>query len=200
MDDLEFVRRCVKGDKKSWDEFVDRYSRLIYTYIYSVLNTKTNISTQINPEDIFQEIFHSLIKDNFRKLKSFRARNGASLASWLRQVTINLTIDYIRKIKPAVSIDEETDDELSLKDLLTDDDPPVDHILETKEKFSLLKDCIDELDTDDKYFIELHINRAFRLDELKRILKISRPAVDMRKQKIIQRLRGCFRRKGFFIP
>lgn len=200
MDELEFVRRCVKGDKKSWDEFVDRYSRLIYTYIYSVLNTKTNILPQIHIEDIFQDIFHSLIKDNFKKLRSFRARNGASLASWLRQVTINLTIDYIRKTKPIVSIDEETDEELSLKDLLTDNSPSQDHILLTKEKFSLLKDCIDELDTDDKYFIELHINRALRLDQLKRILKISRPAVDMRKRKIIQRLRDCFIRKGFFIP
>ena len=96
MDDLEFVHRCASGDKQSWDEFVDRYSRLIYSYILSILNIKSRILPQDNINDIFQEIIYSLIKDNFKKLKSFKARNACSLASWLRQVTINCTIDYLR--------------------------------------------------------------------------------------------------------
>ncbi len=170
MNDLEFVQRCVKGDKHSWDEFLNKYSRLIYNYIHNVLNAKGYTSSQDQSQDIFQEIFCSLIKDNFKKLRSFKARNGCSLASWLRQVTINFTIDYTRKIKPTVSIDEETDDDLALKDILADDSPNISDTLSHEERLKDLKDCVAGLNRDDKYFLELHINRGLTLEELKSIL------------------------------
>lgn len=198
MDDLEFVHSCIKGNRQSWDKFVDKYSRLIYNYIHSVLKLKgTSQFNQDNIGDLFQGIFLLLAQDNFKKLRSFKARNGCSLASWLRQVVINHTIDYIRKSKPAISLDEETDGELSLKDILSDDSPSIKDMLTEKEKLTSLKDCIQELDTDDKYFLELHINRGLGLGELKEHFRVSRGAIDMRKSRIINRLRECFRHKGF---
>ena len=197
MDDLEFVQRCVKGDKPAWSEFVIKYSRLIYNYIYSVLKVKGSILTQENINDLFQEIFLALVKDNFKKLRSFKAKNGCSLASWLRQVTINYTIDYLRRGKPVISLDEENDDELNLKDTLADDAIPVTEAFADKERLVQLKDCIEKLDTEDKYFIELHINQGLSLEELKGIFRISRGAIDMRKARLIDRLRECFRSKGF---
>jgi len=197
MHDLEFIQRCAKGEKLAWDEFVGKYSRLIYNYIYSVLKTKGLTIPQENINDLFQEIFLSLINDNCRKLKSFKARNGCSLASWLRQITINYTIDYLRKLKPLVSIDEENEDDFSLKDILSDDSASVTDTLSQKEKLESLKECIARLETEDKYFLELHFNRNLRLEELKESFKISRPAIDMRKSRIIKALRECFRNKGF---
>ena len=200
MDDLEFVQRCVKRDRSSWDEFLKRYSRLIYNYIYSVLRTKgTNQFNQDDVNDLFQEVFVSLTKDDFKKLSSFKARNGCSLASWLRQVTINFTIDYLRKVKPTVSLDEEIDDNFSLKDILVDDAPFIKDTLTRQEKLENLKDCIEKLEPQDKYFLELHINQGLKLEELKGILKLSRGAVDMQKARIIARLRECFKSKGFVL-
>ena len=199
MDDLEFIQKCVKGDKQSWDEFVDKYSRLIYNYIYSVLNAKGCVLAQDNINDIFQEIFLSLVKDNFKKLKTFQARNGSSLASWLRQVTINKAIDYLRKVKPAVSLDEESEDGLSLKEILADDSISIKNMLNQDEKLKILKECIEGLDKNDKYFLELHIRRGLKLEELKKHFKLSRPAIDMRKSRLIERLRDCFRGKGFWL-
>ena len=63
-----------------------------------------------------------------------------------------------------------------------------------------LEDCISRLDSDDRYFLELYLNRGFSLEELKGILRAARGAVDMRKSRIIERLRDCFRRKGFVLP
>jgi RNA polymerase sigma-70 factor (ECF subfamily) len=197
MDDLEFVQSCVEGDKQTWDEFIVKYSRLIYSYIYSVF--KTNNTHNLTPDtanDLFQDIILSLIKDNFQKLRSFKGKNGCSLASWLRQVTINSTIDYIRRLKPVVSIDGDNDD-LSLKDMLPDNSPSAVDKFTLKEKIFRLKECIKILDTDDKYFLELHMNRGLSLEKLKDYLKISRGAIDMRKLRIVERLRDCFRLKGF---
>jgi RNA polymerase sigma factor (sigma-70 family) len=198
MDDLEFLQRCVKGERQSWDKFVDKYSRLIYNYIHSVLKAKgVSKFSQDNIEDLFQEILLALVQDNFKKLKSFKGRNGCSLASWLRQVVINYTIDYIRKLKPVVSLDEETNDEFSLKDILADDSASITDSLTQEERLTHLKDCIQELDNDDKYFLELYINRGLALEELKDYFKLSRGAIDMRKKRIIERLKRCFRSKGF---
>ncbi len=200
MTDLEFVQRCAKGDKLAWNEFIDRYSRLIYNYIHSVLKIKGYQSlAQDSINDLFQEIFLSLVKDNFRKLRTFRAKNSCSLASWLRQVTINFTIDYIRKFKPTVSIDEETEEGFSIKDLLADGSVSVADNFTREEKVSHLKDCIGKLDTHDKHFLELYINIGLGLDEIKDIFKISRGAVDMRKARILDRLRDCFKSKGFVL-
>ncbi len=197
MNDLEFARRCAEGDKCSWDKFVDRYSRLIYKYIHSVLNTRGLTFTQDSVSDIFQDIFLLLTRDNFSKLKSFKAKNGCSLASWLRQVTINAAIDYTRKLKPMVSIEQENEDDLSLKDILPDNEPLARDKISGEEKIFQLKDCIQGMVKDDKYFLELHLNRGLTLDQLKRHLKISRGAIDMRKSRIIDKLRDCFKSKGF---
>lgn len=164
MDDLEFVQRCVKGNKQAWDEFTVRYSRLIYNYIHSVLNLKgSDQFSQNDIHDLFQGIFLSLVKDDFKKLRSFKAKNGCSLASWLRQLTINATIDYIRRIKPAVSLDQDNDDEFSLQDLIADESISAKDMLTDKEKLEGLADCIAKLGTDDQYFLELHLNRNLSL-------------------------------------
>ncbi len=200
MDDLEFVQRCVRGDAHAWDEFIEKYSCLIYNYIYSVLKIKgAKDPNQDNLNDIFQEIFVLLRKDNFKKLSSFKARNGCSLASWLRQVVINYSIDYLRKAKPALSLEEEIGEDLTLKDIIADDAESARQGLLSAEKIADLADCVEKLDTEDKYFIELHFNQGLDLEELRRALALSRGAVDMRKTRLIERLRQCFKNKGFWL-
>jgi RNA polymerase sigma factor (sigma-70 family) len=200
MDDLEFVQRCVKGDQRIFNEFLRKYSRLIYSYIYSVLKLKgTYQSNQDHIDNIFQGIFVLLTQNNFKKLKSFRAKNGCSLASWLRQVVINYSIDYLRKQRTLVSLDEENDEGSSLKDILSDDSVSVIEKIESEERIAHLRDCIDRLDTDEKYFLELHIHRDLNLEQLKRHFRVSRPAIDMRKKRIIDKLKDCFKSKGFML-
>ena len=196
MDDLKFVQGCLKRNKQSWSEFIIRYSPLIYNYIYSVLTVKgRSISTE-QVEDIFQEIFHALIKDNYKKLSTYRARNGCSLASWLRQVTVNFTIDYLRRLKPLVSIDAETKEGFSLKDTLADLSPEAGDFLSRQDKLKTLYECIDLLDSGEQYFMELFLGQGLNLEQIKEHLKLNRGAVDMRKSRIFQKLQECFKRKG----
>ena len=197
MDDLKFVQGCLKGNQQSWSEFILRYSRLIYNYIYSVLSVKGHSISTEQVEDIFQEVFHALIKDNYRKLSTYQGKNGCSLASWLRQVTINFTIDYLRKLKPMLSIDVETEEGVSLKDILPDLSPGAADFLNHQERRKTLEECIDLLESDEQYFLELFLNQGLSLEQIKEYLKINRGAVDMRKGRILQKLQDCFKKKGF---
>lgn len=199
MDDLEFIQRCLSKDKAAWDEFLDKYSRLIYSYIRSVLSAKGYPFIQDHINDIFQEVFHSLIKDDFKKLRSFGAKNGCSLSSWLRQIAIHSAVDYLRRMRPAVSLEAEMGEDVTLKELLADASPLAAEALCDKEKLKALQDCLNKLNTDDKYFLELHIYRGVTLEDLKEAWKLSRGAVDMQKSRIMERLRECFQSKGFVI-
>lgn len=197
MDDLKFIQGCLKGDKQSWSEFISRYSRLIYNYIYSVLSVKGRSILSEQVEDIFQEIFHSLIKDNYKKLSTFQAKNGCSLASWLRQVTINFTIDYLRKLKPTASLDVQDEDGFSLGDTLKDLSASAVEFLNDQDRRKTLQECISLLEPDEQFFLELLLNQGLSLEEIKGYFKINRGAVDMRKSRIFQKLQDCFKNKGF---
>jgi RNA polymerase sigma factor (sigma-70 family) len=198
MDDPELLEGCFKGNKQSWNEFHTRFSRLIYHYIHNVLKTKNCDYHQEDVSDIFQVIFRLLIKDDCKKLRSYSAKNGCSLASWLRLVTINCTLDYLRKLKqPLFSIDDDGNNQVSFKDRLQDNSALAVDLLSKEEKLVALKDCIDVLAVDDQYFLELFLNQSLKLEQLRRHLKLSRGAVDMRKSRIFKRLADCFRSKGF---
>lgn len=197
MDDLGFVHKFVKGDIPAREEFLRRYSRLIYSYIHHVLKVKSfNLHTEC-VDDIFQGFFAFLIEDDCRRLKSFQARNGCTLATWIRQLTINFTRDYLRRIKTNISIDVESEDGCTLKDMLVDNTLPVTDLLHSKERLKVLDYCIELLNRDDKFFLELNLNQGLRLEDLREFLNISRGAIDMRKARIINKLKDCFRDRGF---
>jgi len=199
MNDLEFVRRCIKRDAAAWDEFLRKYSKLIYNYIHSVLRIKAKDIPLDTVDDLFQEIISSLIKDNYRKLRMFKAKNNCSLASWLRVVTVNFMIDFIRSSKPLILLDQDLPDQESLKDIASDSYAAFEKDIADEEKRSRLSECIAELSVDDKYFLRLYIHKCVALDRLGPILSISKTAVDMRKSRIVERLRGCFKKKGFLL-
>jgi len=201
MDDLVFAKRCVKADKAAWKEFLQKYSRLIYSYIYSTIRIKGYVFDHSVVEEIFSEIISLLIKDNFKKLKTYQGRNNATLASWLRQVSINFCLDYLRKQKPALlSLDTTVGDGLVLSEIIPYRSLGAAEELIQKEKSELLTDCIERLELDDKFFLELNLRWQFSFVEIKDFFDISRGALDMRRVRIIQKLRDCFKKKGFELP
>ena len=197
MQDLELLQRCFAGDKLACDEFLRLYSRLIYNYILHVIRSKSRYFDQELPQDIFQELFSTLFSDNCRKLKTFKSKNKSTLATWLRQVTINFTIDYLRRQKPYISLDAEDSDGKSLGAILSDGKERVDSAIGREEKLIQLEDCIERLDLDEKFFVELHFKLGLRLEAIKGMLDLTRGAVDMQKQRLIKKLRECFKLNGY---
>jgi len=85
----EFIEKLVTGSKEHWDEFVERYNRLIYKTFHapSFRFSKEEI------EDLFHDFMVMLLKDNFRKIRLFEGRNNCSLPTYLRKIAVNLAID-----------------------------------------------------------------------------------------------------------
>jgi RNA polymerase sigma factor (sigma-70 family) len=197
MDDLQFVRTCADLDPKAWDEFLDRYSRLIYTYIYRVcVNLHGLQRDEQLIKDIFQGLLTSLLKEDAKRLRSYKGLNGCSFASWLRLVTVNFTLSSLRKLHPAIPLDAENEDGTSLGDIIKDEHALQDESAIRNEHAAKLKECIKRLDKDDKLLVQLHISRGLSLEAVRQVFGISRSAVDNRKSRLVQRLRECFKSKG----
>lgn len=197
MNDLEFVRQFVKGENQTRDQFIKRYSRLIYNYIQHVLALKGFKDSSNHADDIFQSFIIFLIDEDCKKLRAFKARNGATLATWIRYLTINFTRDYLRKIKHVFSLDNETEEGVSPKDALADDSISALEELSKEEEAKALDDCVDLLSNEDKYFVELNFNQKVSLEIMRDFLKLTRGAIDMQKARLMKRLKDCFKGKGF---
>ncbi len=199
MDEIDFIRGCVNQAPGAWDEFVNKYSNLIYKYILSTIISYglAPAAARQSADDIFQQVFLSLVKEDFRKLKTFEGRNNCSLASWLRIVSARAAIDFLRRLQPQTSLEEKDKDGFSLKELLTASGANSRDTFNRQEKISHLKDCVEKLGLEEQYFLELYLNQELTLGQIKDHLKISRSAADTRKNRIIGRLKECFRNKGF---
>ena len=85
--DRNLIQQYLKGDGRSLDFLIERYLKLIYSFVYK------NVGSAPDAEDITQEVFVRVWK-NIRKFdqnKNFRP--------WIFQIAKNASIDFLRKKK-----------------------------------------------------------------------------------------------------
>ncbi len=87
---------CIRGDKQSWDAFVDRWAGVIHAAVLRAFKSRRGFVDQADVEDTVQDVFVRLLKDGCRLLKSYDP-NRASLSTWLTLVARSVAIDRLRK-------------------------------------------------------------------------------------------------------
>jgi RNA polymerase sigma factor (sigma-70 family) len=83
----------VRGSKAQWDAFVRRYAGLIV----SAVRTQARDAGEV--EDLVQEVFVRLCKDDYRLLKTYDATR-AGLSTWLTIVARSTARDVLRRRQP----------------------------------------------------------------------------------------------------
>jgi RNA polymerase sigma-70 factor, ECF subfamily len=97
MDDNELIRRSAEGDLDAFEALVERQRDRVFWIAYHVVG-----DTEL-ARDVAQEVFLRL----YRVMRRFR--KGGRFAPWLYRITLNLSIDALRRERPhrsAASIDE----------------------------------------------------------------------------------------------
>lgn len=93
MNELELIKRCLEKEKKAWDVFVQKYSKVIYWAIRERLSASGFKFVQDDINGIFQEVFLSILEgDRLRQLKDAKTISG-----WLAMIASNKTIDFMRR-------------------------------------------------------------------------------------------------------
>lgn len=178
---------CLIGEKSSWDAFVLQYSGLVYHTIkktFSHYHTEPRLDVV---EDLFQEFFLSLIRDNFKKLRQFKGDRGCSLASWLRVIATRQTINFLRG--------QETSTARAVENAPSDlPDPPgsmIDH-----ERNKLLSQVLETLPPRDRLFIQLYFQHSLTPKEIASMLRVSVSAVYTQKSRVLDKLREALNKAG----
>lgn len=83
----ELIERCLKGDRLSYRELYERYSKAMYNTCLRMLN---NVA---EAEDVLQESFI----EAFKNLQQFEHRT--SFGGWIKQICINRCINQLNKRK-----------------------------------------------------------------------------------------------------
>ena len=188
LTESELLKGCISGNKESWSLFVKQYNKLIYHTIYKTLRVNGQPTDPDDINDLFQEVFTSFCENNCKKLRAFDPQKGVKLSSWLRMITVRMTIDQLRKSKPTTSLDALTVEpsQAGGQDGLLDE-----------ESMGLLREVIEQLSTKDTLLIELFYMKELPPEEIAQILKISVGALYTRKNRVMEKMRKIAEEQKF---
>jgi RNA polymerase sigma-70 factor (ECF subfamily) len=85
QNDQNLIDRICSGDQTAFYDLVGQYKKKIYHLAYDITGNHHEA------EDVSQEVFMKV----FRALKTFR--RDAKMSSWLHQITVNASIDSLRR-------------------------------------------------------------------------------------------------------
>jgi RNA polymerase sigma-70 factor, ECF subfamily len=181
------IAGCLRSDKAAWDSFVRQYSNLVYyTIKKTLLRHHTDPHTDVI-EELYQDFFVSLLRNDGKKLRQFRGTHGCSLASWLRVVTTRLTIDFIRK--QALPSGE-------VASAMYRDSPDPAEPLINEEQERMLNQAIHSLSARDRVLLDLCYRQALASGEVAELLKTSINAVYAQKSRVLEKIREVLRKSG----
>ncbi len=104
-EDRELIQRFKDGDKSSFEKLVKKYEAKVFNTIYSL------IGDSMEADDIAQEVFMKV----YQRLEGFNFES--KFTTWLYRITVNTSLDHMRKRKTkVVSLDSE--DGKRIKELL----------------------------------------------------------------------------------
>lgn len=189
--DLDLIERCLAKENKAWDEFVGRYSLLIYDSIIRTFERYGYPRRSDVLADLHNDIFILIIDDGCRVLKQFEGRNGCQLGHYLRTVAIRRTVDFLRKIRPTVSLDDERSDTVHSSIFLQDPCQTTNGAasLISREQQSLLEQFISKLKNPERDFCQLLIRDGLTPEQMAQNLGISVDYFYVRKKRLLDKLR-----------
>lgn len=155
MTDYDIVKECLKGDKDAFSEIVARYKNLVFSRVFAV------IGNYEDSRDLSQEIFVKI----YRNLERYNPDH--SFAAWIIRITVNHTIDYMRKNK--ISVVPIGDEEYNIHHVELS---PEQEFLKREDR-EKLNSAIERLS--DKYRIPLvmYYSQGMKYAEIGEILNIS---------------------------
>lgn len=138
----ELVRKIGMGDRRSFEEFYDRFSGLIYATAYRVLNAETEA----------QEIAQDALFMIWEKAPMYDPTKGKPL-TWAITLTRNKAIDRLRSLQRRSRLKDEVERQQRPEDFLTSREPFED--LHHAEQGDILREAVQKLSSDQREAIEM---------------------------------------------
>jgi len=189
LPDGDLVQAVIAREPAAWPTFFAKYERLVIACIRRVLRRYGASHAEEDIEDLISQTAFNLVKDDYKKLRSFDPTRGYKLSSWVGLIATNTALDALRRRAPtdvwsAASLD---DTDPVLPTLTSSERGPADALAQ-KDEIRLVKEAIDELSESDRLFLEYYYVEELEPEEIARLMGISLNTVYSRKNKIREKL------------
>ncbi|RYL94243.1 RNA polymerase sigma factor SigW [Sporolactobacillus sp. THM7-4] len=156
------IKKVKKGDHQAFAELVDKYKNSVYSICLRMVGNSQEA------EDLSQETFIRAYKhiDQFDTDRKF--------STWIFRIATNLSIDFLRRKKPSVSLDAELPgtDGLELKEILASGEALPDELVVWSETERIVQYEIDRLREKYRSAIILKYIQGLSLKEISEILGV----------------------------
>jgi RNA polymerase sigma-70 factor (ECF subfamily) len=166
--DSELVRAARHGDKKAFEELVERYQRKIVSVALGMVH---------NREDAIEIAQETFVKA-FENLERFKGES--SFYTWLYRIVVNRAIDFQRRERrrPTVGLEDSSGTGEGYEEILKEErlDDPYQRA-EAHEVGDRVTEAINELTPDHKAVILLREVEGLSYDEISRVMQCSKGTV-----------------------
>ncbi len=154
--DEELVRRSQSGNQNAFNELVLRYQEKVYWI------ARRFTGNHDNADEVTQEVFCKM----FDSLKDFRGES--SLYTWLYRVTVNVSLNFLRKqkVREFLRIDE-------MFDVEAPDAESPDSLVEKDEHKALVEEAVAALPEKQKAVFVLRYYEEMPYEEIAKVLETS---------------------------
>lgn len=139
---VELIRKIGVGDNRSFEEFYERFSGLIYATALRVL------ASESDAEDVTQEVFFML----WEKAPMYDPSRGKPI-TWVMTMTRNKAIDRLRSLHRRFRLQDEVQKEAGKEEQLSEREPFED--LDHQEKGRLVRSAVMKLNKQQREAIEM---------------------------------------------
>jgi len=195
-EDRQLLSKCLSGDRGAWETVVRRFSNLVYQTVRSTFISKQTPFSRQDLEDLHNTVFLGLFEQGCAKLKLYQGRNGCTLASWIRIVTVRTVLNHLRKKGVDGPLWEKKKTPVEGLSWLKGEDQGPLALMESAEQEKLVHEGIKSLAPRDRLFMKLHIDQGLPVEEVAEALQISVPNAYVVKHRAVERLRTYLVSRG----
>jgi RNA polymerase sigma-70 factor (ECF subfamily) len=134
--------------------------------------------------------------NDYKKLRQFEGKQGCTLASWVRLLTIRQTIDFLRGSKNHVSMNDDSDGGPPMVETLSDTQVSFQEQIESAESRRALRDAIDSLPSSDALFMKLFYEKGIPSEEIATILNVTVNTVYSKKNRVREKIKNILIDQG----
>lgn len=148
--------KARQGDVLAFEELTSSYYTKVYNICYRMLN---------NSEDAGEQAQEAFIKA-FRYIKDFKG--NCSISTWLYRIATNVCLDYLRKNKnrKTVSLEQNTYEDIKIKDTLISDIPGPEKVAELNAQKEAIKNAMSKMNEKNRIIIILRDFMGLSYDQI----------------------------------
>jgi len=190
QDELELLAAVLSGDSRASKRFVQRYTPVIEARVRRILFGARGRVSDDDIQDMVGEIWVSLLDNDMRPLRRFNPNRCIKVSTWVALLARNKTIDKLRTTHGrTVSMDDVNNGHEPASP-----SPLPNELLERREHHTLAVQAMDQLNEEDRRFMQAWYLEGIEPEQLAVIFGIAIGTVYSRRFKIQAKLTHAIKR------